>query len=243
MISNKDTSMQFDKENIRWLFVKYKDTKSIDVRNELVLLNHGLVYKIIKREFYNAVGEFDDLISIGTIGLIKAVENYDLSRDIEFSTYAGKCIRNEIYMMIRNYKKKSGNNTIVSLYDITSNKDMSEDTTIEDSIKDDRDIIEEYEDYEIKKNNDNIIHKILDTLEEEETDVIKLYYGFYKGIMYDQKYIAKKYNVTQSAISYRIKKILLKIRKIVCEENGCIYFNEDKMINPKMKCIVKKGTK
>lgn len=230
------------REETRQLLIEYKETDSLDARNKLIKGNYGLIYYIVKNEFCSDYIDIDDMISIGIVGLIKAVETFDISRNIEFSTYAGKCIKNEIRMEVRKIKGYKYNRNTVSIQDVVPNDIMSEDMVFENLIEDKHDFIADLEDSDIKENHIKIINQILDNLNERDSDILKLYYGFYGGKLYEQIYIAEKYNVNQPYISRRIKRILLEIREIIYKENGYIYLNEDKMTNIKKKTC-KKGTK
>lgn len=111
------------------------DKYVFDDREEMLKKNKGLIYSIIKHQFKKTQDspEYDDLASVGMIGLIKAVDTFDKSKDIKFATYASHCIFNEIAMYFRKYNKFS---QIASFEDIIVSNSEGDDLTIEDKIAD-----------------------------------------------------------------------------------------------------------
>ena len=110
--------------------IKYlKMSENGDKRAREILINHNLrlVVHVVKK--YNQTEEADDLISVGSLGLIKAINTYKLGHGTQFSTYAAKCIENEILMLIRANKKHKGN---VSIEDVLGKDDEDNEITIGD---------------------------------------------------------------------------------------------------------------
>ena len=105
-------------------------------REKLVSHNLRLVAHIVKK--YTNSLEADDLLSVGTIGLIKAVDSFDYSKNVQFSTYAARCINNEILMLIRSNKKHKN---VVSLSSLTSNNEDDKDLELQDFLASDDDEI------------------------------------------------------------------------------------------------------
>ena len=136
-----------------------------EARNELILHNLRLIAHIVKK-FETTNYDVDDLIGIGTIGLIKAVDSYSLNKNVKLTTYAAKCIENEILMYFRADKKNSKN---ISIYEgISYDKEGNEITILDVLQTPDPDFLEE-----IYKN-DNIIllKKYLDLLSKREKEII-----------------------------------------------------------------------
>ena len=164
-------------------------------RNKLIEHNLRLVAHIVKK-FEKVNGNIsDDLISIGTIGLIKGIDSYKLDKKSKLVTYAARCIENEILMYFRSNKK---NNNVVSLNDsIGFDKDGNEINLI--------DIIKgEKKDYlEIIHNKDNIIKlfSYLSVLNPREKEIIIKRYGLYNTKEYTQKEIAEQMNISRSYVS------------------------------------------
>lgn len=164
-------------------------------QEELVLKNEKLVNYLVNR-LVVANSDYEDIVSIGKIGLIKAAATYDKSKNITFGTYASRCINNEIFMHFR--KEKSHANDI-SIYNPIGNDDEGHEITLADKIpistKDFTEVIEEKEIF-IK-----LINIILNLLEQKER-IVMLY--AISGVKQD--YIAKTLNISQSYISRLEKK-------------------------------------
>lgn len=178
----------------------------LSAKNILIERNLRLVVHIAKK--FSSIKEVEDLISVGTIGLIKGIESFDYTKGTKLATYASRCIENEILMLIRNSKKnknevflqepigvdKEGNE--ISLIDILNS---GEDTIV--------DIVEQK--IAIKK----MYSKLNDILSEKEQIIIKLRYGLIDGKIKTQKEIAKKLNISRSYVSRIEKKALDKLNK------------------------------
>ncbi len=177
-----------------------------NAKNKLIEHNLRLVAHIVKK-YYATGAEQDDLISIGTIGLIKAVSSFKSDKNIRLATYAARCIENEILMFFRNQKKTSQDVFISDPID--TDKDGNALTLI-DIIADKRDIVEEIDTrLKIEK-----LKAILPTtLDKREKEIIELRYGL-NGIQeLTQREIAKKLNISRSYVSRIEKSALLKLRK------------------------------
>ena len=147
----------------------------------------------------------EDLISIGTIGLIKAIDTFSPEKDVKIATYAAKCIENEILMVLRSNKKLSKN---VSLLDsIGSDKDGSDITLLDVIPSSERLVEEEYE-----HNLDLIkLKSYLHVLDERETMIINLRYGLNGNKELTQKEISKLYKISRSYVSRIEKRALVKL--------------------------------
>ena len=175
-----------------------------DARNTLIERNLRLVAHIVKK-YTNDDDIQDDLISIGTIGLIKAIDSYNLSKDTKITTYAARCIENEILMYFRSNKK---NNNVVSLNDaIGFDKDGNEVNLIDIMPDKNRDIIE------ILHEKDNIkdLKKYLVDLSFREKQIIIKRYGLFNQREQTQKSIAKELGISRSYVSRIEKRALTKI--------------------------------
>ncbi|MGM9974990.1 MAG: RNA polymerase sporulation sigma factor SigK [Clostridiaceae bacterium] len=182
-----------------------------DAKNILVERNLRLVAHIVKKYTYPGK-EIDDLISIGTVGLIKAIDSFDVNKGTRLATYAARCIENEILMLIRNNKKAKGE---VYLQDpIGVDKEGNEICLIDvlsseyDSITD---IVENK--IQVKK----LYNKIYTTLQERERIIIEMRYGLIDGKCKTQREIAKLLGISRSYVSRIEKKALKKLYK---ELNG-----------------------
>ena len=178
----------------------------LDARNTLIEHNLRLVAHIVKK-YYNSGAEQDDLISIGTIGLIKAVSTFNADKGIHLATYAARCIENEILMFFRNQKKSSQDVFISDPID--TDKDGNALTLI-DVIADGSDIAEEI-DTKIKLEKLRVI--LSGCLDEREKKIIEMRYGLYGGEELTQRDIAKKLGISRSYVSRIEKSALEKLRK------------------------------
>ena len=183
-----------------FLKMKQGDEKA---RDKLIEHNLRLVAHIIKK-YYSNYKEQEDLISIGTIGLIKAVNSYDFEKKTKFATYAAKCIENEILMYFRS-KKKTNQDVFIS-DPIDCDKDGNSLTLMdvmaqEDNITDDIDL-------RIKS---ATLYKILESkLTKRERNIIIMRYGLYNTVPKTQREVAKFFDISRSYVS-RIEKKAIEI--------------------------------
>lgn len=178
----------------------------IEARNTLIEHNLRLVAHIVKK-YYTTGVEQDDLISIGTIGLIKAVSTFKADKGIRLATYAARCIENEILMFFRN-KRKTAQDVFIS-DPIDTDKDGNALTLI-DIIADTNDITEEI-DTKMKLERLRVI--IGGCLDEREKEIITLRYGLYGNNELTQREISKKLGISRSYVSRIEKSALEKLRK------------------------------
>lgn len=173
-------------------------------RNELITHNLRLVAHIAQK--YDSKDEdLDDLISIGTIGLVKAVDTYSYSKSVKLATYAAKCIENEILMILRSNKKYSKNTSLFESIGI--DKDGSEISLIDILPSSEPSVQDTYD----KKLKINALKKYLEILDDREMRIISLRYGLDGEIEHTQKEISKKYNISRSYVSRIEKRALTKL--------------------------------
>ena len=175
-----------------------------DARNKLIEHNLRLVAHIVKKyESYEFLQ--DDLISIGTIGLVKGIDSYKPSKNTRLTTYAARCIENEILMHYRSNKKHLNN---VSLNDsIGFDKDGNEINLI-DVLKCDNEDIADMID---TQNKIDLLLKYLDTLSKREKEIIIKRYGLYNTREMTQKEISKEMKISRSYVSRIEKRAVTKI--------------------------------
>lgn len=177
-----------------------------EARNQLIEHNLRLVAHIVKK-YYATGAEQEDLISIGTIGLIKAVSTFKSDKKIRLATYASRCIENEILMFFRNIKKSSQD--IPFSEPIDTDKDGNPLTLI-DTIADKQDVAEEI-DLKLKLER---LQKIMPSaLDKREKQIITMRYGLSGNEELTQNEIAKKLKISRSYVSRIEKAALLKLRK------------------------------
>lgn len=178
----------------------------IEARNTLVEHNLRLVAHIVKK-YYTPGSDQDDMISIGTIGLIKAVSTFNSNKGIRLATYAARCIENEILMYFRN-QKKTAQDVFIS-DPIDTDKDGNALTLI-DVIADESDIAEEI-DKKIKLEKLRVI--MSGCLDEREKSIIEMRYGIGGKEELTQRDIAKRLNISRSYVSRIEKAALEKLRR------------------------------
>ena len=178
----------------------------MEARNQLIEHNLRLVAHIVKK-YYNSGADQDDMISIGTIGLIKAVKSFRLDKNIKLATYASRCIENEILMYIR---KTSQSRNEISI-DEPLNVDWDGNTRLlSDVLGTDSDVVSHNVDQEADR---DILRKSLDVLTPRERQIIKMRFGILGTQKKTQKEIADMMGISQSYISRLEKKVMGKLKK------------------------------
>lgn len=183
-----------------------------DARAKLIEHNLRLVAHIVKK-YDTKEKNTDDLISIGTIGLIKGVDSFKNDKNTRLTTYCAKCIQNEILMYFRNNNKHAND---VSLNDsIGYDKDGNEINLIDVIKSEEEDIVD------ILHNKDSIstLLKYLDILNNREKEIIIKRYGLFNNDELTQKEISEQLNISRSYVSRIEKRALLKIYKKFLKEN------------------------
>ena len=188
----------------------------VDAEAKAILIEHNLRLVVyIAKKFDNTGVGVEDLISIGTIGLIKAVGTYRRDRNIKLATYSSRCIENEILMHIR---KISGQKAEISLDEpINTDYDGNElrlsdilgtdEDTVSCKLEDDVDLI--------------LLRQALAELPEREREIVLLRYGLQGRKELTQKEIARKMGISQSYISRLEKRIMLQLRKEILRQTSC----------------------
>lgn len=184
-----------------------------EARAKLIEHNLRLVAHIIKK-YYSQHQEQDDLISIGTIGLIKAVSTFDHQKGNRFATYASKCIENEILMHFRSLKKTSGELHFDNPID--TDKDGNQ-LTLMDIIADEESVCDKTE---LKIRSEQLYEYVLKALDKRETEIITLRFGLYNRKPLTQREVAKRLDISRSYVSRIEKKALQKLKKCY-DSNNC----------------------
>lgn len=183
-----------------------------------ILISHNLrlVAHIVKK--YNTAGEADDLISVGSIGLIKAINSFRYDKNTQFSTYAAKCIENEILMLIRVNKKHQ---QVLALNEcLGKDKDGNEICLMDIVPNIENDVIENVENSILTE---KLLTLIKNTLSKREYEIICLRFGIGGGVSLTQREVANKLGISRSYISRLEKKAIDIIKQNVKEQQ--IYFN------------------
>lgn len=179
---------------------------SPEAKDILIERNLRLVAHIVKK-YQGAPEELDDLISIGTIGLIKAVQTFDANKTSRLSTYAARCIDNELLMYFRSKKKISRE---VSLYEpIGTDKEGNEISLLDVIETEPVDVIKNYS---LRQDSLLLYRLIPQILTKREQEIIKFRYGLYGHQEQTQREIAKRLNISRSYVSRIEKNALVKLR-------------------------------
>lgn len=205
IINNKAFKKPLSKEE-ELKCIESMEKGDVKAKDKLIEHNLRLVAHIVKK-YYNNYAEQEDLISIGTIGLIKAVNSFKLDKNIKFSTYASKCIENEILMYFRSQRKNNNNIYINDSIDMDKNGNA---LTLLDIIPDD---------VNIENLMENKIHiekamLIINTkLTPREKIIIKMRYGLDGFKPLTQREVSEKLKISRSYVSRIEKKVLATIEK------------------------------
>lgn len=193
----------------------------MEAKNILIERNLRLVAHIVKK-YQGSDEELDDLISIGTIGLIKAVSTFNAAKSARLSTYAARCIDNELLMMFRARKKRSRE---VSLYDpIGTDKEGNEISLLDIIESPAVDVVEEYS---TREDVARLMASIQDVLSHREYQVICLRYGLGDAQEQTQREIASALKISRSYVSRIEKTALQKLRKIFEPEPDELPFQKE----------------
>lgn len=206
-ISNGSSFAQpLDEKEEQYYLMQFKQG-DLMAKSILVERNLRLVAHIVKKYSYPGK-DVDDLISIGTVGLIKAIDSFDCSKGTRLATYAARCIENEILMLIRNNKKTKGE---IYLQDpIGIDKEGNEISLMDVLSSEEDSIIEIVENrIQVKK----LYSKINESLKGRERTIIQMRYGLVDGKPKTQREISKMLGISRSYVSRIEKRVLKKLYK------------------------------
>ena len=197
------------KEETNKLIKEIKNNNK-EAKQKLIEHNIKLVIFEVLNKFKDVDEDKEELVSIGIIGLIKAVETFNSEKNILFSTYASRCIDNEILMHIRKQKHLPQIESIDNVISVNNGTDGDDTNKLQliNSLDNNNTSIE---DKLMKEVTYEILNEIIEELPDEEKVRIKLYFGFYDK-RYKQKEIAEMFNTTETLISRKIKATVKKIR-------------------------------
>lgn len=193
-------------EEIQYLIKAQKG--DLEARNVLIEHNLRLVVFIAKK--YENISEgLEDLVSIGSIGLIKGINTYKIDKNIRLATYASRCISNEILMFIRKNKKR---NADVSFEEALTYDGEGNELHLEDIMGTGDDVVsQEYE----KQVDIDLLKNQLELLSERDKQIMIMRYGLYNTQEYTQKEVAEMLGISQSYISRIEKKVIRKLKGII----------------------------
>ena len=191
-------------EDLELEYIKKAKLGDKEARNKLIEHNLRLVAHIVKK-FESTNHDIDDLIGIGTVGLIKGIDTYSPEKKVKLTTYAAKCAENEILMYFRADKKNSKN---ISIYEEISFDKEGNKITILDILKTpDLDFVEDI----YKNDNIKLLKNYMNVLTDREKEIIEARYGLGNRDEETQKEIAKRLNISRSYVSRIEKRATTKI--------------------------------
>ena len=183
---------------------------SKEKREELIINNIKLVEDIVKKRFPDSLYEEDELISIGIVGLIKSIDNFDSSKGIPFTSYLKKYINNELSRFLNKESKR------IQFSSLDSSDEFIPLSTI----------ASDYEDKELYKS----VRNIVDGLPVIEREIVKLHYGFEENVRVTQTEIAKKLCISKSSVSRMLRRALGKV-KVTLKRNDLIDISDGELNN------------
>lgn len=196
-------------EEERLLMLKEKGDLSATEK----LIEHNLrLVAYISKKFEGCKIEMEDLISIGAVGLIKAVRTFKLDKNIRLATYASRCIENEILMKLRKTSKIKND---VSLDNPLSEDNEGNELVLGDIIPSGDDIVEEIVD---KPSDNDLLHKFINNLSAREREIMILRYGLFGRQELTQREVAQRLGISQSYIS-RLEKRILEDMKVELQKS------------------------
>jgi RNA polymerase sporulation-specific sigma factor len=192
---------------------KLSEENNLEARQILVERNLRLVVYIAKKFENTGIG-IEDLISIGTIGLMKGVNTFNYEKKIKLATYASRCIENEILMYLRRNNKLKGEISI----DEPLNKDGDgNELLLSDILGTDPDITYRNLEDEVDK---SLLRSAIEKLNSREKNIMEMRFGFLTGKEKTQKEVADELGISQSYISRLEKKIIAKMKKDIISKTG-----------------------
>jgi RNA polymerase sporulation-specific sigma factor len=193
------------KEEHKQLELMRQGNKS--ARNKLIEHNLRLVAHVIKKYYTTNINDQNDLVSIGTIGLIRAIDTFNMDKGIRLSSYAARCIENEILMFFRNVRKSAKKTSLDDPIDTDKN---GNNLTLLDIMSTDDDIVENLD---IKFKSEKLYSYIKSALSSRERTIIESRYGLYSKPVLTQKEVSKRLNISRSYVSRIEKKALILLKK------------------------------
>ena len=196
------------KKEIEEDLVRRSNTWDIEARNKLI--EHNLILVVfLAKKYDNTIYDLEDLVSIGTIGLIKGIKTYKLDKNIKLATYASRCIDNEILMFLRKNKKRISE---VSFEDSVNLDSEGNELHIEDIFGTEEDLVEKSIEC---KDDKALLQEEVKKLDDRDKEIIELRYGLSGKKELTQKELAEKLKISQSYISRIEKKVIKKLKSIM----------------------------
>ncbi len=179
-----------------------------EARNKLIEHNLRLVVFLAKK-YENTTYDIEDLVSIGSIGLIKGINTYKIDKNIKLATYASRCISNEILMFLRKNKKRK---TEISLEDALNYDNEGNELHLEDILGTENELVPNLYEKKVSKEQ---LNDLINSLNDRDKQIMILRYGLYNTEEYTQKEVAEMLGISQSYISRIEKKVVKKLKQIM----------------------------
>lgn len=180
-----------------------------DLNAKSKLIEHNLrLVVFLAKKYENTKVDLEDLVSIGTIGLIKGVNTYKLDKNIKLATYASRCIDNEILMFLRKNKKRNGE---VSFEDNLSYDSEGNELHLEDILGTDEDVVTRGIEEELER---KLLYREINKLNERDKKIMIMRYGLFDHKELTQKEVADLMGISQSYISRIEKKVINRLKCI-----------------------------
>ena len=181
-----------------------------DIESKDKLIEHNLrLVVFLAKKYENTKVDLEDLVSIGTIGLIKAINTYSMDKNIKLATYASRCIDNEILMYLRKNKRS---NTEISLEDSLSYDAEGNELHLEDIVGTDPDIVTKSIE---EKNDKKVMMEEIEKLNKRDKEIMTLRYGLLGDTEKTQKEVAELLGISQSYISRIEKKVIRRLKAVI----------------------------
>ena len=190
-------------EEVKYVTLSMNGDKK--ARSKLIEHNLRLVVFLAKK-YENTGVDLEDLVSIGSVGLIKGVNTYKLDKNIKLATYASRCIDNEILMFLRKNKRRKGE---ISFEDNLSYDSEGNELHLEDILGTDSDVVTKGLEQEIEK---KLLYEEIEKLNDRDKKIMVLRYGLYNSEEMTQKDVAELLGISQSYISRIEKKVIRKLK-------------------------------
>lgn len=188
--------------------LKEGEGKAVSEAREILIERNLRLVAHIAKKYQNVDEDMEDLISIGTIGLIKAVGSFDVSKGSRLATYAARCIDNELLMLLRSKKKTSRE---VSLYEpIGTDKEGNEINLLDIIEQEQEEVVDRIE---LSDNIKKLAQLVEQLLDDREKEIIKMRYGLLTGEEITQREIGQMLGISRSYVSRIEKRALLKLRE------------------------------
>lgn len=189
-------------------YLELKENGDIKAKDKLIEHNLRLVVFLAKR-YENTKVDLEDLVSIGSIGLIKGINTYKRGKNIKLATYCSRCIDNEILMYLRKTKKTK---TDISFEESLSFDSDGNELHLEDILGTEDNIVTKPLEDEYDK---RVLREELDKLDDRDKEIMQMRYGLNGKDELTQKEVAKRLNISQSYISRIEKKVIKKLKQII----------------------------